>query len=253
MEHYGILGTGTAPKKVITASLDDIGTKVTYHIPWYGNTSIPESLEVVYDWMLDNEATFRIIAAEGRKPVPKVLAKSAIEVDEAEDVDITIIRDLKSNHGLSAILWDQDDAQYTTNIATTSINLGLPTLELTNGLTPIILESDTPPIVEVTAEKADDDMEELDVSSFDRETLEVMPAAHVKRLARNAGYEVKTKEEAIKALLGGDDETPAPTTGPTNIAGIEVTFTNGDQITYLVGKELLAKIHELILAEHTKS
>lgn len=253
-EHYGVLGIGVAPKKVINASLNDIGTKVTYLIPWYGQNPIPSGLEVVYDWMLDNDASYKIIAATGAKAVPKILARAANDVIEADDVDMTIINELKEVHGLSTILWSDEDPAYSVNIASTSISTGLPTLELTNGLTPIILESDTPPIINVTAEKVDDDMEELDVSSFDRETLDVMPAAHVKRLARNAGHEVKTKEEAIMALIGGAEEVPAPTrsTEPNGIASIDVTFTNGDQITYSVGKELLAKIHELVLAEHTK-
>ena len=253
-EHYGVLGIGVAPKKVINSSLNDIGTKVTYLIPWYGQNPIPSGLEVVYDWMLDNEASYKIIAATGAKSVPKILARGAQDVIEADDVDTTIINELKEVSGLSTILWSDEAESYSMNIASTSINTGLPTLELTNGLTPIILESDTPAIINITAEKSDDDMEELDVSSFDRETLDVMPAAHVKRLARNAGHEVKTKEEAIRSLIGGAEEAPAPIweTEPNYIAGIEVMFANGDRITYSMGKELLAKIHELVLAEHAK-
>lgn len=247
MEHYGVLGVGSAPKKVITASLNDIGTKVTYHLPWYGQSDIPDGLETVYDWMLDNEASFRIVAASGMKSVPKVLAKGATEVVETEDVDLAIIRDMKSLHGFATILWSDDDASYSSNIASTSINLGLPTLELTNGLTPIILESDTPAIIEVKAEKTDD-MEELDITSFDRETLEVMPAAHVKRLARNAGHEVKTKDDAIRALIG-DDEPVAPKGAPSTIASITIDFDNGDQISYRMNKKILAKIHEILVAE----
>ena len=254
-EHYGVLGIGVAPEKVINASLNDIGTKVTYLIPWYGQKPIPFGLEVVYDWMLNNEASYKIVAATGAKAVPKILARGAKDVIETDDVDTTIINELKEVRGLSTILWSDEAESYSMNIASTSIKTGLPTLELTNGLTPIILESDTPAIINVTAEKSDDDMEELDVSSFDRETLDVMPAAHVKRLARNAGHEVKTKEEAITALIGGPEEAPAPMweTEPTYIAGIQIVFSNGDHITYSATKEILAKIHELVLAEHEKS
>jgi hypothetical protein len=252
MEHYGVLGIGVAPKKVINASLNDIGTKVTYLIPWYGQNPIPSGLEVVYDWMLDNEASYKIIAATGAKAVPKILARGAGEVVEADDVDLTIIKELKQLHGLSTILWSDEDEAYSVNIASTSINIGLPTLELTNGLTPIILESDTPAVIEVKAEKVEDDMEELDISSFDRETLEVMPAAHVKRLARNAGYEVKTKDEAINALISSKDSS-VPVVTEVGIASIVVKFHNGDEISYTVDSALLNKIHGVVVAEHLNS
>lgn len=252
MEHYGVLGIGVAPKKVINASLNDIGTKVTYLIPWYGQNPIPSGLEVVYDWMLDNEASYKIIAATGAKAVPKILARGAGEVVEADDVDLTIIKELKQLHGLSTILWSDEDEAYSVNIASTSINIGLPTLELTNGLTPIILESDTPAVIEVKAEKVEEDMEELDISSFDRETLEVMPAAHVKRLARNAGHEVKTKDEAINALISSK-ETSAPVVAEAKVASIMVKFDNGDEISYTVDSKLLNKIHGMVVAEHLNS
>lgn len=253
MEHYGVLGIGVAPKKVINASLNDLGTKITYIIPWYGQKPVPAGLEVVYDWMLDNEATYKIVAATGAKAVPGILARGANDVIEADDVDLTIIKELKQVNGLSTILWSDEDEAYSMNIASTSINIGLPTLELTNGLTPIILESDTPAVINVTAEKEEDEMEELDVSSFDRETLDVMPAAHVKRLARNAGHEVKTKEEAIEALIGNAPKNPD--TKPTEqsvpeIVSIAVKFDNGDEITYHVSQEVFCAVHELIVAEH---
>lgn len=256
MEHYGVLGIGVAPKKVINSSLNDIGTKVTYIIPWYGQNPVPSGLEVVYDWMLDNEASYKIIAATGAKAVPKILARGAGEVIEADDVDLTIIKELKELNGLSTILWSDEDESYSVNIASTSINIGLPTLELTNGLTPIILESDTPAVIEVKAEKEDDDMEELDISSFDRETLEVMPAAHVKRLARNAGHEVKTKDDAIRALIGDADQPPVVQTKTTlgsPIVGVHVRFENGNEIVYKVDSDTLNKIHELVVAEQLNS
>jgi hypothetical protein len=96
-------------------------------------------------------------------------------------------------------------------------------------------------------------MEELDVSSFDRETLDVMPAAHVKRLARNAGHEVKTKEEAIEALLGSKPSEPIvePETKAL-ITSIVVEFENGDEITYRLSHEILNKIHQVVVDEALK-
>jgi len=252
MEHYGVVGTGTAPKKAINASLDDIGLKATYIIPWYGRAPKENSgLECVYDWVTENDAMYKVVSAAGAKPVHRSIAERAIEIIEVDDVDLSILRELKDVAGLTLVLWDDEDTSRSTDTAMSSINFKLPTLELTNGLTPIIIESDTPAVVEVT-DSTVNDMEELDVSSFDRETLEVMPAAHVKRLARNAGYEVKTKEEAISVILGEPLETkPNDTTGtlPISVAEVAITFDNGDQVTYRISRETMSKIHQLVVDE----
>lgn len=251
-EHYGVIGTGTAPRKVINASLDDIGLKVTYIIPWYGRGPEENSgLDFVYDWMITNDASYKVVSVLGAKPVHKSIASRAIDIIEVDDVDMSILHELKDAHGLATVLWDDRNDDYSMKIASLSIEMKLPTLELTNGLVPIILESDIPAVVEVTNTEKDD-LEELDVSSFDRETLEVMPAAHVKRLARNAGYEVKTKEEAISALLGDTtiDTTDTTTnTLPVSIAEVIVNFDNGDQITYRIAHETMKKIHQLVVDE----
>lgn len=253
-EHYGVIGTGTAPRKAINASLDDIGLKVVYIIPWYGRGPEEDTgLDCVYDWMINNDASYKIVSASGGKPVHKSIASQAMEIYEVDDVDSTILNELKEVRGLATILWNDDDMDYSMGISSQSINLKLPTLELTNGLTPIIMESDTPAVIEVT-DNSPDELEELDISSFDRETLEVMPAAHVKRLARNAGYEVKTKEEAISALLGetqkdSENADTTDTTLPISVAEVAITFDNGDQVTYRISRDTLNKIHQLVVDE----
>lgn len=242
-EHYGIVGNGTAPRKVIHASLNDIGTKVMYSIPWYG--VLPsEGLAHVYDWMLDNEAHYRIVAkVDGKKAVPKALASLCTEVVEVDDVDYAILADVKESFGLTALLWDNDNEEQSAGIAEMSIDLGLPTLELSNGLTPVILDGDTPPIVEVTNTEPDE-LENLDITNFDRETLEIMPAAHVKRLARNAGHEVKTKDDAIRVLVGDSGDH----TVSNDIGTITISLSGGNVLTYNVTASLAKKIHELVLA-----
>lgn len=256
-EHYGVIGTGTAPRKVINASLDDIGLKATYIIPWYGRGPEENSgLDFVYDWMITNDASYKVVSVLGAKPVHKSIASRAIDIIEVDDVDLSILHELKDAHGLATVLWDENNDEYSMKIASLSIDMKLPTLELTNGLVPIILESDIPAVVEVTNTEKDD-LEELDVSSFDRETLEVMPAAHVKRLARNAGYEVKTKEEAISMLLGETQEgsdNPGDTgdtgdTLPVSVAEVSITFDNGDQVTYRISRDTMKKIHQLVVDE----
>jgi len=97
--------------------------------------------------------------------------------------------------------------------------------------------------VEVTNTEPDE-LENLDITNFDRETLEIMPAAHVKRLARNAGHEVKTKDDAIRVLVGDSGDH----TVSNDIGTITISLSGGNVLTYNVTASLAKKIHELVLA-----
>lgn len=240
-ETYGILGFGNAPKTVIEAALNDIGTKLSYVVPWYGK--VTDGLEVVYDWLLDNEAEFIIISTEGGKAVPKVLAEKAEAVEKAKDVNFKILKTLKSKEvpGISLIMWDQENEDESIRISSMSIDMDLPTLELTNGLVPIIVDgepTETPKKVPVS----DDELPEIGEASYDRETLEVMPAALVKRMARDKGIATRTKEEAIEALA------PKPEGAQEDIGSIIILMKDGTELGFNATPEIMTKIMELVVS-----
>lgn len=239
-ETYGILGFGNAPKTVIEAALNDIGTKLSYVVPWYGK--VTAGLEIVYDWLLDNEAEFTIVSVETGKAVPKILAEKAEAVEKAKDVDFKILKTLKSKEvpGISLIMWDQENEEESVRISSMSIDMDLPTLELTNGLVPIVVDGDQ---VEEPkrAPVADDELPEIGETSYDRETLEVMPAALVKRMARDKGIMTKTKEQAIDAL--------SPKHNPQDdIGSIIVLMKDGTELGFNATPEILTKIMELVVS-----
>lgn len=239
-ETYGVLGSGQAPKKVIESSLNDLGTtSVKFVVPWYGRMS--NGLETVYDWMLDNQAAFVLVASESGKQPPKVLAAAASEVHYTDDVNMTILKHLKGLEvpGLSLVLWNTDDEEESMRISSMSIDLKLPTLELTNGLTPIMVD-EAPDLVE------DDELPDLGDTSYSKETLEVMPAALVKRMAKDKGVVVKTKEEGIAVLT----KEPAPET-PSEIASILIIMKSGEELGFTLSQELFVKIMELVVTECT--
>jgi len=133
-------------------------------------------------------------------------------------------------------------------LASSTINRGLESLELTNGLCPIVVD---PPEKEETLELSVTTLSEedhldkvldLDVTSFDRETLEIMPAASVKRMAANAGFLVKNKEEAIDALTGSTKVKE-----DVEIGSILLLFNDGTEIGFGVNKDLLKKIMNLVV------
>lgn len=244
-EAYGVIGSGSASRKVIEASLNDIGLEPMFIVPWYGK--ITDGLEIVYDWVLDNEAVFAIVAQDGVKEVPKALASRATSVTIVDDVDQHILATLKNREveGLALVLWDQEKETYSVSIASHAIDLRLPTLELTNGLVPIILDEGTPidsgeneVIPEVPTEvEIEDSLPDLGETSYERETLEMMPTSLVKRMAKDKGFDPKSKEDAINMLSGSQQ-----------IGSIIVLMQDGTEIGFNGTPDLLKKIMDLVVA-----
>lgn len=225
-ELYGVLGSGTAAKKVIHAALDDLGTEVTYVLPWYGKTT--EGLEHVYDWMLDNNAVFTMVATD---KVPKVFMNCANDILlNVDDIDGEIIKQLskRATKGFATILWEEDNEKRSVKLAEACIDAGLPTLELSNGLVPIVFD-DVPNIAPMVAVPGEiDPTDDAPVEEFDRATMENMPAAVVKRMAKDKGIEAKTKEQALDALFG--DVTPEKAPAPNkerHIVSVTVRYSDG--------------------------
>lgn len=258
----GVLGTGSGSKKVIEAALNDIGNKETFVVPWYGN-AVGEGLEVVYDWLVDNDAFFTLVAAKNGKPIPKILrgTDNGVVMD-TEDVVDHIIQQLAKGKGKALLLWDstdEDTENASMSLAARCINAGLVTLELNNGLVPIEFETDAP----VSAPEptiGDEDEFEVEVEApapapepvvaseseeetsteYSREELEEMPAAAVKRYAQGQGLSAKTKQEAIDALFPEPwDSEMAPTEPFVHASPI---LGMSDEEAGKAVKELLTKV-----------
>jgi hypothetical protein len=246
-ETFGVIGSGNASRKVIEAGLKDLGNSESFIVPWYGK--VTPGLETVYDWLLDNEVKFTIVSTDSGKAVPKALAEKAVAVEKTDDVNYKILRDLKSRDitGISLILWDAENEEESMRLSYMSIDMKLSTLELTNGLLPIVfddVEREQPKEVKTTSV---DEMPDLGDASYARETLEVMPAALVRRMAKDKGIATKTKEEAIDALAPKESIV-----GPHDeIGSIIFLMKDGTEIGFNGTLELLNKIMEVV-AEHQK-
>ncbi len=240
-EAYGVVGAGVAPRKVIEAGLNDIGVSSVFIIPWYGK--VTDGLEVVYDWVLDNGAIFSIVAKDEVKDPPKALASKATSVMVVQDVDAHIVRTLKEREvqGMVLVLWDQDKEKYSVEVASMAIDLKLPTLELTNGLVPIILNDSEETVVE-------DEMPDLGEASYDRETLEMMPTALVKRMAKDKGLAPRSKEEAVEMLSPADQKLDEKSL----IGSVIFLMRDGSEVGFNGTQELLQKIFDVV-SEHTSA
>ena len=240
-EAYGVVGAGVAPRKVIEAGLNDIGISSLFIIPWYGK--VTEGLEIVYDWVLDNDAVFSIVAKDEVKGPPKALASKATSVMLVQDVDAHIVRTLKDREvqGMVLVLWDQNKEKYSVEIASMAIDLKLPTLELTNGLVPIILNDSDDTAIE-------DEMPDLGEASYDRETLEMMPTALVKRMAKDKGLEPKSKEEAVEMLSPDDQKLD----NSNLIGSVVFLLRDGTEIGFNGTQDILQKMFDVV-SKHTSA
>ena len=236
-EAYGVIGSGSASRKVIEASLNDIGLEPMFIVPWYGK--VTDGLEAVYDWVIDNDASFSIVAKDGVKTVPKALSSKATSVTVVDDVDAQILSTLKNREveGMALVLWDQEKETYSVGVASQAIDLRLPTLELTNGLVPIILDDDS--AKEESELVVEDEMPDIGDTQYERETLEMMPAALVKRMAKDKGFDPKSKEDAVNMLSASDKEV--------TIGSIIVLLSDGTEIGFNANHALLKKIMDLVV------
>lgn len=248
-ELYGILGGADSPAEVIQGSLSDIQTKVKYLVPWYGVKPIPPSLIAVYDWMIDNEADYDVLVSSDGASCPKALREGATSVVETDNPSMDIIKLLAdaSPAGFALIMWDEVNPVDSMSLAITCIKKAIPALELTAGLSPIIMDDDELEI-EIENETVDiSDLPTIDPTEWDRETLDIMPASSVKRLARDAGHDVKTKAEAIQALKGGVKEVLTD----EEIGSILILLNDGTELGFSMNKKLLKEIMDLVVKSQT--
>lgn len=248
-ELYGVVGYADAPEEVIHGSLNDLKTTVNYVIPWYGIKPIPPALVAVYDWMIDNGASYEVVASTEGTPCPKIIRENASTVHTSEHPSSEIIEFLAeaSPAGFALVMWNQDDPEDSLSIASACISRGIPTLELTAGLSPIIMDEDEVEIVTIFEEDPVDlkDMPKIDPTEWDEETLDIMPAASVKKMARDAGHNVKTKSEAIRALKGKSAIVEQDENGV--IGGIIITLSDGSQLSFSVNQKLLKEVLDVVV------
>lgn len=243
---YGVLGTGSAPAKVIVASLNDVGKTHHFYIPWYGK--VTPGLEAVYDWVIDNNIEFTLVQDTTIKKAPAVLRTLATALVDTDSVDQRIIKNIKPKDGHALVLWDEEDEDQSVHVAGMAITAGIPTLELTNGLVPIVFNDQDGP-TEIAEEGNDfvvEDAQGDEIDNFTREELEIMPASVVKRVATNKGFAPKTKEEAIDALTGEEVE---PDAAPIRPHQMILELTDGGTIRFNINQDLLQKIFDLVASE----
>lgn len=195
---YGIVGSGSANSAVVHEGLRDIRANdpdAVFHI--HARRSPHGSVGDVYDYLIDNEAPF-VAHTRVDDSAPKVLLDSAVEVLKIDDPLSSVLKE--SDRIL--ILWDEENNDSSEKIAITASDMGLPVLDLSMALTPVVIEGEKAP--EPVVESTEDDVE-----PFTRAELESMTIAVLRRQAKSVGVEnpKMTKAEIIAQIMGDEDTT----------------------------------------------
>lgn len=193
---YGIIGSGSVSEKALRAALNDLPKDAVYYVPHHKNV---ETIEHIYDWMIDNEVEFVVVGKAG-----PTLTRAAVGVEEPQpetNLNASVLTYVEGSNPTILVLWD--DTVEPEIIAASE--QGYTILELSNGLAPIIIEDDDTPEEPQQEEAPVEVAPEEATEGFSREELVSMPIAAVKRHAVQKGIDVKgrTKSELIDDIIDG--------------------------------------------------
>ena len=186
VKNYVVIGRGDAPGDVIPEGLRDLGKDTHFYIPWLGgkSTEPTEGMKKVYDFLVDGGATFTMLAKARDMPHPALLSNCIVVKEsgsEQPDVNFANV----PPDATALVLWDDEQAEGHEWVACEYFDRGHPLLDLTNGLTPIEVESDvstTPP-----AREPDSPIQEDKMPPLTDEDLESMPEGVRKQLDKSLG------------------------------------------------------------------
>lgn len=132
MNQFVILGVGNTSENIIEDCLFDLPKDSMYHIYTY-RTNL-EGVCRVYDWLLDNKASY---IAYHNNTAPAMLTNEATKaVESTIDEMIDVARNIKAT---VLYLWNDKDEVESEKDVTKLIDSGLRVLDLTQGLTPFLI------------------------------------------------------------------------------------------------------------------
>lgn len=215
MNHYVVLGNGTSSANVIENSLSDLPTPRTFHVHIWKNSL--DGVCRVYDWLLDNEETF---VAYHTGDAPAVLLKHAFDHVVSDTPEVDMADFAEKNKATVLYLWNTESEPFCEHAVMSLLdNCQVPVLDLTQGLTPFLIEDSEAKVV-----PAEDKL-----PLITRKEYESMPRATLAQQAKAQGLETTkvTKPKLIDALLGEESEPEENTNEATDFATVIVVFNDG--------------------------
>lgn len=194
VKNYVVIGRGDAPGDVISEGLKDLGKDTHFYVPWMGGkgTAPAEGMKKVYDFLVDEGATFTMLAKARDMPHPALLSNCIVVKEsgsEQPDMNFTNI----PPDATALILWSEEQSEGHEWAACEYFDRGHSLLDLTNGLTPIEVELDTtttPP-----AGGPDSPILEDDIPPLTDADLESLPEGVRKQLNKSLGNQDEPDDE----------------------------------------------------------
>lgn len=231
MTHYGIVGGGKHPASIIEDGIKDIFWGEPDHTLYlHCRKGATESEKVVYNYVLDNQIPFTAVASEGA--APKVLVETADHLMVSVIPESAIIKELAAVNGTLLIMWDEEQNDEMSKLVTVATDLGVTVLELSNGLTPILLEeqgSESEHITETVVAK------EVELEPLTTEELSQMSRGLLEKAAFAQGIsdaKRMNKEELVDTLAGYDkfiasSDLHVPSVGAISEFAVITWYENG--------------------------
>jgi hypothetical protein len=225
MKYFGILGSGSCGENIIEDGLRDIGVEnnVFLIVLRRGASSNEDR---VFDFILENEADFHAFADS---KAPQVIKDSASRVHEIPDGELMyphLLKELQKHNGTLLMMWNEETADALTEICFEASDMGIPVLELTNGLIPIntVEPADETSVIEET---------EANVEPFTEDELRSMSVGVLRKAAAARGVEgvgAYSKDELLDLLIDSKTHTEKM---DMNVTYTKVTATDNVVTTRL--------------------
>jgi hypothetical protein len=240
---YGIVGSGEATASVVHAGLSDLLSKdKNAEFLIHARKSPQGAVGDVYDYLIDNEVSFRAYTRIDDK-APKLLLDSALDVVKTDDPLKSILNDAET----ILILWDEESPENSEKVCLMADAEGIAVLDLSMALTPIVIESsDEDPKEEPspkTVPQVEEDDDEAEFTPFSRAELESMTIGVLRRQAKALGIDgsFTTKEALVNAItaINGGGEVASDVHVPKNEQAVVIWYQDGQPMTVHVDLEKL--------------
>ena len=211
LKKYGVLGTGRTSKNIIEDALNELGVDNNFVVTCGAKPSESESR--VINWLIDMEVDF-MLTHNGKAPA-EFIEKASIERLDANPAR-DMIHYLSKTNGTLLLLWDDTLVPEMEEICFDAADAGVPILDLTNGLVPIV--------VDITPEDkpAPVPTEEVEIEPFSRSEMLSMSIGVLRKTAKSQGIHVgtnMTKEQIVDAIL---NDVPDPIIEDTEVEEVEI-------------------------------
>lgn len=200
MSNFVIVGSGDCPPDAVKESLiDALSDGDTVSIAW--PKKMNDGIEAILGYLLDNSIDTTLLYSEGQNVHPSFRASDTCDVVKVKDTTAALIKAIDEE---VLIMWDDNEFDLVEQVFD-SVD-GVRVRELSNGLSPVVVEYQ-PDAEPAPVEEDDDEDGDEDDRRFTRQQLEDMAVAAVKRYGEKMGCEAKTKSGIIEELFGAEESS----------------------------------------------